>query len=85
MVDYKVTQLDDETDFDQLEYWDVVIIGAGPAGLAAGLTTAHFSPVEKGVRKFPTLSRHLENRGCRRYVYPHTKVGVVRRLRLLLR
>ncbi len=22
-------------------YWDVVIIGAGPAGLAAALTTAH--------------------------------------------
>jgi len=41
MVDYKVTKLDDELDFDRLEYWDVVIVGAGPAGLAAGLTTAH--------------------------------------------
>ncbi|MFV1968853.1 MAG: NAD(P)/FAD-dependent oxidoreductase, partial [Pirellulaceae bacterium] len=29
------------TDFSDLPYWDVVIIGAGPAGLAAGLTTAH--------------------------------------------
>jgi len=28
-------------DFGRLRYWDVVIIGSGPAGLAAGLTTAH--------------------------------------------
>jgi thioredoxin reductase len=41
MVDYKVTELDETTDFDNLPYWDVVIIGAGPAGLAASLTTAH--------------------------------------------
>jgi len=41
MVDYKVTQLDHELDFDNLPYWDVVIIGAGPGGLAASLTTAH--------------------------------------------
>lgn len=41
MADFKVTQLDSETDFDELRYWDVVIIGAGPAGLAAALTTAH--------------------------------------------
>lgn len=41
MADFKVTQLDPTLDFEQLEYWDVVIIGAGPAGLAASLTTAH--------------------------------------------
>jgi thioredoxin reductase (NADPH) len=41
MVDYKVTELAETTDFDNLPYWDVVIIGAGPAGLAASLTTAH--------------------------------------------
>ncbi len=41
MPDFNVTELDSETDFNQLAYWDVVIIGAGPAGLAAGLTTAH--------------------------------------------
>lgn len=41
MSDFKVTQLKADLDFDQLPYWDVVIIGAGPAGLAAGLTTAH--------------------------------------------
>lgn len=41
MADFKVTQLDPETDFNKLAYWDVVIIGAGPAGLAASLTTAH--------------------------------------------
>lgn len=41
MADFKVTQLDPNTNFDTLPYWDVVIIGAGPAGLAASLTTAH--------------------------------------------
>ncbi len=41
MADFKVTELDPNTDFSKLAYWDVVIIGAGPAGLAASLTTAH--------------------------------------------
>ncbi len=41
MADFKVTELDENLDFDSLPYWDVVIIGAGPAGLAASLTTAH--------------------------------------------
>ena len=41
MADFKVTQLESNLDFENLPYWDVVIIGAGPAGLAAGLTTAH--------------------------------------------
>jgi thioredoxin reductase (NADPH) len=41
MADFKVTELDQELDFDSLPYWDVIIIGAGPAGLAASLTTAH--------------------------------------------
>ncbi len=41
MADFKVTQLDPTTDFANLKYWDVVIIGAGPGGLAASLTTAH--------------------------------------------
>jgi len=41
MSDFRVTQLDRDIDFDTLAYWDVVIIGAGPAGLAAALTTAH--------------------------------------------
>ena len=41
MADFKVTELDPQLDFSQLEYWDVVIIGAGPGGLAASLTTAH--------------------------------------------
>jgi thioredoxin reductase (NADPH) len=39
--DFKVTELDADVDFDSLAYWDVVIVGAGPAGLAASLTTAH--------------------------------------------
>lgn len=33
--------MDKDTDFDTILYWDVIIIGAGPAGLAASLTTAH--------------------------------------------
>ena len=41
MADFSVTQLDEKLDFAALPYWDVIIIGAGPAGLAAGLTTAH--------------------------------------------
>ncbi len=41
MADFKVTELDPTLDFSNLPWWDVVIIGAGPAGLAASLTTAH--------------------------------------------
>ena len=41
MADFKVTHLQSDLDFESLPYWDVVIIGAGPAGLAASLTTAH--------------------------------------------
>jgi thioredoxin reductase (NADPH) len=41
MSDFKVTPLDPALDFQELPWWDVVIVGAGPAGLAAGLTTAH--------------------------------------------
>ena len=41
MADFKVTELAEDLDFDSLPYWDVVIIGAGPGGLAASLTTAH--------------------------------------------
>ena len=40
MSDFHVTPLDRDMDFDTLASWDVVIIGAGPAGLAAALTTA---------------------------------------------
>ena len=41
MADFKVTQIDENVDFDSLPWWDVVIVGAGPGGLAASLTTAH--------------------------------------------
>ena len=41
MADFNVKPIDANLDFSQLRYWDVAIIGSGPAGLAAGLTTAH--------------------------------------------
>jgi len=41
VADFAIKELSPDTDFDQLRYWDVVIVGAGPAGLAASLTTAH--------------------------------------------
>jgi ferredoxin/flavodoxin---NADP+ reductase len=41
MADFRISPLTGETDFEHLPWWDVVIVGAGPAGLAAGLTTAH--------------------------------------------
>jgi thioredoxin reductase len=41
MADFKVAQLESDLDFENLPDWDVVIIGAGQAGLAASLTTAH--------------------------------------------
>jgi ferredoxin/flavodoxin---NADP+ reductase len=41
VVDFNIKTLEANLDFSLLHHWDVVIIGAGPAGLAAGLTTAH--------------------------------------------
>src|SRR5262249_46112840 len=41
MADFNVKTLGANLDFSHLRHWDVVIIGAGPAGLAASLTTAH--------------------------------------------
>src|SRR5437762_8876378 len=41
MADFNVKILEATLDFENLAHWDVVIIGAGPAGLAASLTTAH--------------------------------------------
>ena len=41
MADFTLKPLEANLDFSLLTYWDVVIIGAGPAGLAAGLTTVH--------------------------------------------
>ena len=41
VADFTIKELSPETPFNELRYWDVVIIGAGPAGLAASLTTAH--------------------------------------------
>ncbi|MFQ5687939.1 MAG: FAD-binding protein [Candidatus Scalindua sp.] len=41
MDNYEVTTLDKNIDLSNIPYRDVVITGAGEAGMAAGLTTAH--------------------------------------------
>ncbi|MBX3425208.1 MAG: NAD(P)/FAD-dependent oxidoreductase [Pirellulales bacterium] len=68
MADFKVTELDENLDFDALSYWDVVIIGAGPAGLAASLTTAH--------RGLTTLVIEAKDRagGQPQFLYPDKKI-----------
>ena len=37
MSDYNVIKHEKSSDVDHLPYWDVVVIRAGPAGLAASL------------------------------------------------
>jgi ferredoxin/flavodoxin---NADP+ reductase len=68
MADFKVTQLDPNTDFQNLPWWDVVIVGAGPAGLAASLTTAH--------RGLTTLVIEAKNEpgGQPQFLYPDKKI-----------
>ncbi|MBT3983851.1 MAG: NAD(P)/FAD-dependent oxidoreductase [Bacteriovoracaceae bacterium] len=41
MADFSIKSLDEKINFDNIPYWDVLVIGAGPAGLSASLTTAH--------------------------------------------
>jgi thioredoxin reductase (NADPH) len=68
MTDFKVTELAEDLDFDCLPYWDVVIIGAGPAGLAASLTTAH--------RALTTLVIEAKDKpgGQPQFLYPDKKI-----------
>jgi thioredoxin reductase (NADPH) len=68
MADFKVTELDENIDFGALPYWDVVIIGAGPAGLAASLTTAH--------RGLTTLVIEAKDKagGQPQFLYPDKKI-----------
>lgn len=68
MSDFKVTELDESLDFSSLASWDVVIIGAGPAGLAASLTTAH--------RGLTTLVIEAKDRagGQPQFLYPDKKI-----------
>ncbi len=68
MADFAVTELDSGIDFSTLPYWDVVIVGAGPAGLAAGLTTAH--------RGLTTLVVEAKNRpgGQPQFLYADKKI-----------
>jgi thioredoxin reductase len=68
MSDFKVTELAEDLDFSRLTSWDVVIIGAGPAGLAASLTTAH--------RGLTTLVLEAKDRagGQPQFLYPDKKI-----------
>ncbi len=68
MSDFRVTRLDEGIDFGNLPYWDVIIIGAGPAGLAAGLTTAH--------RALTTLVVEAKDRpgGQPQFLYPDKRI-----------
>lgn len=68
MADFNVTELEEDIDFDSLAYWDVIIIGAGPAGLAASLTTAH--------RGLTTLVIEAKDKpgGQPRFLYPEKKI-----------
>jgi thioredoxin reductase len=68
MSDFKVTELAEDLDFSSLTSWDVVIIGAGPAGLAASLTTAH--------RGLTTLVLEAKDRagGQPQFLYPDKKI-----------
>ncbi len=68
MADFRVTELAEDLDFGNLPYWDVVIIGAGPAGLAASLTTAH--------RGLTTLVIEAKDKpgGQPQFLYPDKKI-----------
>ncbi len=68
MSDFRVTRLDEGIDFGNLPYWDVIIIGAGPAGLAASLTTAH--------RALTTLVLEAKDRagGQPQFLYPDKRI-----------
>ncbi len=68
MSDFKVTKLDENLDFSQLAYWDVVIIGAGPAERAARLTTNH--------RGLTTLVLEAKDKagGQPQFLYPDKKI-----------
>ena len=68
MSDFRVTRLDEGIDFGNLPYWDVIIIGAGPAGLAASLTTAH--------RALTTLVIEAKGRpgGQPQFLYPDKRI-----------
>jgi len=68
MSDYLVTELNEDIDFQDLPYWDVVIVGAGPAGLAASLTTAH-----RGLTTLIVEARDHAG-GQPWFLYPHKRI-----------
>jgi thioredoxin reductase len=68
MADFSVKELADDLDFATLLYWDVIIIGAGPAGLAAGLTTAH-----RGLTTLVTEAKEKPG-GQPNFLYPDKRI-----------
>ena len=68
MSDFNIKELGSDVDFENLPYWDVIIVGAGPAGLAAGLTTAH--------RSLTTLVLEAKERpgGQPQFLYPDKRI-----------
>lgn len=68
MADFHVTELSPDLDFSKLPYWDVVIVGAGPAGLAASLTTTH-----RGLTTLVIEAKH-EPGGQPQFLYPDKNI-----------
>jgi thioredoxin reductase (NADPH) len=68
MVDFAVKELSSDLDFSKIECWDVVIIGGGPSGLAASLTTAH-----RGLTTL-VIEAKEEAGGQPQFFYPEKKI-----------
>ena len=68
MTDFTVKKLSSDLDFSKISCWDVVIIGGGPAGLAASLTTAH-----RGLTTL-VIEAKDEAGGQPQFFYPEKKI-----------
>lgn len=68
MADHSIKEIKDDIDFENLAQWDVVIIGAGPSGLSASLTTAH-----RGLTTLVIEAKDLYG-GQPNFYYPDKKI-----------